>query len=155
MASPPSGQRSDIENVNIERPQAFYKRYYQPDNAVLLIAGKFDRRVPLGWVAESFGAIVRPSRVLPALYTAEPTRDGERDVTVRRVGDIKIAAVGYRVPVRLHADSLALSLLGGDLDQQSVRAAVQDLRGEQEGDPDRTAGPRWCRCRLRGIRAGG
>ena len=112
---PTIGVRSDIENVNIERLQAFYKRYYQPDNAVLLIAGKFDPARTLGWVAESFGAIVRPSRVLPALYTAEPTQDGERDVTVRRVGDIKIAAVGYRVPVRLHADSLALSLLGATL----------------------------------------
>jgi predicted Zn-dependent peptidase len=36
------GARSDIENVPIERLQAFYRKYYQPDNAVLLVAGKFD-----------------------------------------------------------------------------------------------------------------
>jgi zinc protease len=36
------GARSDIENVRIENLQAFYRTYYQPDNAVLLIAGKFD-----------------------------------------------------------------------------------------------------------------
>jgi zinc protease len=36
------GARADVENVNIERLQAFYRNYYQPDNAVLIVAGKFD-----------------------------------------------------------------------------------------------------------------
>ena len=36
------GNRSDIENVNIQHLQAFYHLYYQPDNAVLIVAGKFD-----------------------------------------------------------------------------------------------------------------
>ncbi len=36
------GNRSDIENVRIDNLQAFYRTYYQPDNAVLLVAGKFD-----------------------------------------------------------------------------------------------------------------
>src|SRR5450432_3158489 len=37
------GARSDIENVPIENLQAFYRKYYQPDNAMLVIAGKFDQ----------------------------------------------------------------------------------------------------------------
>ena len=36
------GARSDIENVPIENLQAFYRKYYQPDNAVLTVAGKID-----------------------------------------------------------------------------------------------------------------
>ncbi|MBL8311385.1 MAG: insulinase family protein [Burkholderiales bacterium] len=108
---PTIGARSDIENVNIERLQAFYKRYYQPDNAVLLIGGKFDPAKTLGWVAEHFGPIKRPTRVLPTLYTTEPTQDGERLVSVRRVGDIQASAVGYKVPNHRHADSDALGLL--------------------------------------------
>ena len=40
--NPPIGARSDIEGVPIERLQAFYRTYYQPDNAVLLVAGKID-----------------------------------------------------------------------------------------------------------------
>ncbi|MXZ35514.1 MAG: insulinase family protein, partial [Acidobacteria bacterium] len=36
------GARSDIENVSIDRLKAFYRKYYQPDNAVLLVAGKFE-----------------------------------------------------------------------------------------------------------------
>lgn len=108
---PTLGVLSDIENVNIERLQAFYKRYYQPDNAVLLIAGKFDPTQALGIVAEVFAPIAKPDRVLPTLYTVEPIQDGEREVTVRRVGDVKLLVVGYKVPSKLHPDSPALSLL--------------------------------------------
>src|SRR5215831_19427017 len=83
----PIGNRSDIENVPIDRLQAFYHKYYQPDNAVLLVAGKFDPAKALGLIAASFGPIPKPARVLPTIYTVEPTQDGERSATVRRVGD--------------------------------------------------------------------
>ena len=36
------GSRADLENVPIDRLQAFYRKYYQPDNATLTVAGKFD-----------------------------------------------------------------------------------------------------------------
>ena len=83
----PIGARSDIENVPIDRLQAFYHKYYQPDNAVLLVAGKFDPARALALVAGNFGPIPKPTRVLPIIYTVEPTQDGERSATVRRVGD--------------------------------------------------------------------
>ena len=51
----PIGARSDIENVNIERLQAFYRMYYQPDNAVLIVAGKFDVDTTLSAIAKYFG----------------------------------------------------------------------------------------------------
>ena len=108
---PAIGTLSDIENVNIERLQRFYKLHYQPDNAVLLIAGKFDPTQALEIVAEAFAPIAKPDRVLPTLYTVEPTQDGEREVTVRRVGDVKLVLAGYKVPSKLHPDSAALSLL--------------------------------------------
>jgi zinc protease len=56
------GARADLENVPIERLQAFYRKYYQPDNAMLVIAGKFDTAVALRLVQETFGAIPRPAR---------------------------------------------------------------------------------------------
>ena len=59
------GARSDIENVEIENLQAFYRRYYQPDNAVLTVSGMFDVNEVLGWIAESFGPIPKPERTLP------------------------------------------------------------------------------------------
>jgi len=102
------GNRSDIENVRIENLQAFYRTYYQPDNAVLLVAGKFDPQQTLATVQRLFGAIPKPKRTLPPFWTVEPTQDGERSFVVRRQGDIQIVAVGYKIPSDLHPDAEAL-----------------------------------------------
>ncbi|HZV63994.1 MAG TPA: pitrilysin family protein [Telluria sp.] len=99
------GNRSDIENVKIENLRAFYHTYYQPDNAVLLVAGKFDPAKTLAEIARDFGVIPKPKRVLPQFWTVEPTQDGERTFTVRRQGDVQIVALGYKVPAALHDDS--------------------------------------------------
>jgi zinc protease len=99
------GNRSDIENVRIENLQAFYRRYYQPDNAVLLIAGKFDEKKALALVARHFGRIPKPTRMLPPEWTVEPTQDGPREFSVRRKGDIQIVAIAYKVPSSLHKDA--------------------------------------------------
>ncbi len=103
------GNRSDIENVKIENLQSFYRMYYQPDNAVLTIAGKFDEAKTLAWIAKSFAAIKKPGRQLPQLWTVEPTQDGERSFVVRRKGDIQFVAVAYKIPSSLHRDTDALS----------------------------------------------
>src|SRR5712692_7453858 len=102
------GARSDIENVPIERLQAFYHRYYQPDDAVLTVAGKFDPAKTLQLVADNFGPIPRPARTLESIYTVEPAQDGERTVTVRRVGDAQFVGVGYHVPSGSHPDFAAV-----------------------------------------------
>ncbi len=102
------GNRSDIENVDISHLQAFYRTYYQPDNAVLLVAGKFDAAKALQIVSKYFGVIARPARTLPKLWTVEPTQDGERSVVVRRVGDLQVVLLAYKIPSVLHADALAL-----------------------------------------------
>lgn len=106
---PTIGNRSDIENVDIAHLQAFYRLYYQPDNAVLLVAGKFDPKQALGLIARDFGPIPKPAKPRPQFWTVEPTQDGNRDFTVRRKGDIQIVAMAYHVPSSLHADADALS----------------------------------------------
>jgi zinc protease len=102
------GNRSDIENVEIGNLQKFYRLYYQPDNAVLLVAGKFDANQALKLVTKYFGVIPRPHRELPKLWTVEPTQDGERSFVVRRVGDLEVVALGYKIPSALSPDALAL-----------------------------------------------
>jgi len=94
----PIGSRSDIENVPIPRLQAFYKRHYQPDNAVLVVAGRFEEQRALELIARYFGSIPKPERGLTDNYTIEPNQDGEREVIVRRVGDVQILMAGYHVP---------------------------------------------------------
>jgi zinc protease len=105
------GARSDIEHVPIERLQAFYRTYYQPDNAYLLVAGRFDEEKTLARIVRTFGPIPRPKRVLQTTYTQEPTQDGERMVTLRRVGDVQALSVAYHVPSGPHPDSAIVDLL--------------------------------------------
>ena len=109
--NPIIGARSDIESVPIERLRAFYRTWYQPDNALLTIGGRFDEARALELVAKHFGPIPRPSRALPQLYTVEPVQDGEREVTLRRAGDLQIVSAMYRVPAASHPDYPALDVL--------------------------------------------
>jgi zinc protease len=105
------GARTDIENVDITRLQAFYRLHYQPDNATLIIAGKFNSPQVLAWVAQYFGAIAAPQRNLPSTYTLDPPQDGERLVQVRRVGGTPQIFMGYHVPPGAHPDYPAVQLL--------------------------------------------
>lgn len=109
------GARSDVENVPIERLQAFYRKYYQPDNAMLVVAGNFDETEALDLIVEKFATIPRPQRagddMLWPTYTVEPTQDGERTVTLRRVGETPITMASYHIPAGGHEDFAAISIL--------------------------------------------
>jgi zinc protease len=105
------GSREDIERVPIERLQAFYRRYYQPDNAVLVVAGKFDETKALKLIEDTFGRIPRPQRQLDRTYTVEPVQDGEREVVLRRVGDIQAIGVVYHICAAAHPDAAPLQVL--------------------------------------------
>jgi zinc protease len=109
------GNRSDIERVPIESLQAFYHKYYQPDNAVLVVAGQFDEAKALGYVAKYFGALKRPQRPLDQTYTEEPPQDGERTVVLRRVGSVGVVGVVYHIPAGAHPDFAAVEVLNNIL----------------------------------------
>jgi zinc protease len=113
----PIGTLSDIEKVPIEKLQAFYRNYYQPDNAMLLVAGKFDPAKALAEITEFFGSIPKPTRKLLPTYTEEPTQDGEREVVLRRVGDHQSVMMAFHVPSGSHPDSPALDVLSGILSE--------------------------------------
>lgn len=112
------GNRSDIERVPIENLQDFYKRHYQPDNIVLVVAGKFDEAKALSFVNKYFGAIPRPTRKLNTTYTEEPPQDGERKVELRRVGDVGVIHAAYHVPAGSHEDYAAIDILESILTTQ-------------------------------------
>jgi zinc protease len=105
------GARTDVENVKIENLQNFYRKYYQPDNAVLLVAGKFDATDTLESIRHIFGAIPKPTRTLEPTYTQDPVQDGEREVTVRRTGDTQLSAVLYHTAAGSHQDAAAMAAL--------------------------------------------
>jgi len=105
------GNKADIERVPIENLQAFYRKYYQPDNAMLVVAGKFDEAKAKEHILKYFGAIPPPTRELPKTYTEEPAQEGERLVTVRRIGKVGWAGAMYHVPSGPHPESAAIAVL--------------------------------------------
>jgi zinc protease len=107
------GSRVDLERVPIDRLAAFYRKYYQPDNAVLVIAGQFDASKALAMVGDTLGVIPRPTRTLDATYTVEPVQDGERFVELRRVGSTPVLMAAWHGPALAHRDSAALEVLAG------------------------------------------
>src|SRR5262249_54023521 len=84
---------------------------YQPDNAVLVVAGQFDEAKALQYIRKYFGLIPRPARKLDTTYTDEPPQDGERLVTLRRVGELGLVGAVYHIPAGPHPDFAALQVL--------------------------------------------
>src|SRR5665213_795494 len=132
---PVIGNKSDVERVPIDKLQAFYHKFYQPDNAILTVAGKVDEPKIVEMVNGYFGAIPRPTRVLTPTYTVEPAQDGERMTVIRRVGDIQMLMAAYHMPDGAHPDIEALDILASVLGEQSsgrlYKALVDNKKASQ------------------------
>lgn len=134
---PVLGNRSDIENVSIEKLQAFYKTWYRPDNAVLVVAGRFDVQETLAHIQKVFGPLVNPSTPLPKLYTREPVQDGLRSTVIRRAGGEPQILISWRGVANSHPDDAALvvvanALAGSESTPFSIAIDAQKL-GTQPG----------------------
>lgn len=105
------GNRADIERVPVVNLKKFYERFYQPDNAMLIVAGQFDEQKALEFANKYFGIIPRPERKLDDTYTEEPAQDGERRVTLRRVGDVAIVGAMYHICAGPHPDYVPIDVL--------------------------------------------
>ena len=121
------GNRSDIERVPASNLKKFYKEYYQPDNAMLVVAGKFDPEKALALIQTHFGAIPRPKRVLADTWTEEPVQDGARLVTLSRVGDVAAAGLAYHIPPGSHEDFPAVQVLQEALTSQPAGRLYREL----------------------------
>ncbi len=105
------GNRSDIERVPVVKLRQFYRKYYRPDNILLVVAGKFEPEEALKHIGTYFGALTRPEEPVDDTYTTEPPQDGERTVVVRRVSEIQLAGAAYHVPASSHPDYPAVQVL--------------------------------------------
>ncbi|TDP01593.1 M16 family metallopeptidase [Flavobacterium sp. 245] len=106
------GSKEDIERVKANTLRVFYEKYYQPDNATLIVAGKFDEQKALQYVGQYFGAVPRPKRVLDKTYTIEPAQDGEKFVELKRAGESKNIGALYHTVSYADKDYAALDALG-------------------------------------------
>ncbi|MFA5683452.1 MAG: pitrilysin family protein [Lysobacteraceae bacterium] len=109
------GARADVENMPIERLQAFYRSHYRPDNATLLVAGRIDPARALNEIVATFGKLAKPEQPLAVTYTRDPVQDGEREINVRRIGETAYLGVAYHGPAGAHPDFPAVSVLSSIL----------------------------------------
>ncbi|GGE94838.1 zinc protease [Chishuiella changwenlii] len=105
------GSKEDIERVKSPQLRKFYEKYYQPDNATLIVAGKFDEKKVIEFVNQYFGSIPRPTRVLDEIQTVEPAQDGEKFVEVKRAGDSQSVGAMYHVAPYGDKDYAAIDVL--------------------------------------------
>jgi zinc protease len=115
------GSRADIERVSVSALRAFYEIYYQPDNAVLVVSGRFDDAAALASIERVFGPIAKPARTLRSTYSVEPVQDGERAVELRRTGDVHVVGLAYH------------TVAGTSDDYPAVEAALDILTREPSG----------------------
>ena len=121
------GNRIDLERVPIQNLKRFYKKFYQPDNIVLVVAGKFDSKKALELIQKKFGSIPKPDRKLDKTYTEEPPQDGERTVVLRRNGDVAVVGAAYHIPAAAHEDYAACQILSEVLSDQPGGILYKDL----------------------------
>ncbi len=105
------GSKEDIERVKTPQLKKFYEKYYQPDNATLIIAGKFDEKKALEYINQYFGAIPKPTRILDEIQTVEPAQDGERYVEIKRAGDTQVIGAMYHTAPFADKDYATLAVL--------------------------------------------
>ncbi len=104
------GNRADIERVPVDNLRAFYRKYYRPDNAMLIVAGNFESAEALKLIQQYFGVLKAPAEPVPATYTEEPMQDGERTVVLRRVGTIPVVTMIYHISAGTHPDFAAIEV---------------------------------------------
>ena len=105
------GAVSDLENVPNEKLLEWYATYYQPDNALLIISGRYNLARALAKIDATFGRMPKPRRVIPETYTVEPVQEGNKAVTLQRVGGVPIIQAVYHTPAQAHGDAAALAVL--------------------------------------------
>ncbi|MCC6443691.1 MAG: insulinase family protein [Armatimonadetes bacterium] len=107
---PVIGWRSDVEGIQTSEIRQYYRTFYHPNNATVVIVGDFDTPKALALVRKHFGKIP-PARSIPKVRTVEDPQRGERRVTVRREGNTAYALMAYHTPAIGHPDLYALDML--------------------------------------------
>lgn len=104
------GDMVDLERMTRDDLYTYYRRYYNPSNAVLAISGDFSPSSMLKKIRSTFGKI--PKQPGPEFESRdEPTQKGERRVTVEGPGETPFLQVAYQAPHGNHPDFMPLTVL--------------------------------------------
>jgi zinc protease len=107
---PTIGWMRDIESYSVRDCRDFYRTYYAPNNAILVIAGDFDEREALGLVQERYGRM-KSARLPAERARKEPAQRAERRVRLPQPTDTEKLEIGWRAPPWRDEDYALLTIL--------------------------------------------
>jgi predicted Zn-dependent peptidase len=107
----PIGFMQDIKNWSIEDIKGFHNTFYQPNNAIVVVAGDIDEKEVFASVETHFKDIKR-GKEIPTVHMIEPEQDGAKEVTIYKENQVEIVALTYHIPNFQHDDMIALSAIG-------------------------------------------
>ena len=108
----PIGFMQDIQSWNIDDIRSFYRTYYQPQNAIVLVSGDIEPNVVFQSATQYFGKLKNTSSDIPQVRAKEPKQDGMRRNIVKKDSQVEFLAMGYKIPNYLSEDQVALSAIG-------------------------------------------
>ncbi len=124
--NPVVGWIQDLERATAEEMEAYYRRFYHPNNAVLVIVGDFETQPVLARVRELFGGIPRGPEA-PAVRIVEPPQRGEKRVVVKKVTNLERLLIAWKAPQMAHPDSYALQVASALLSRGKTSRLYQRL----------------------------
>ncbi|HEX8948494.1 MAG TPA: pitrilysin family protein [Dissulfurispiraceae bacterium] len=107
---PVIGWMSDIASIGRNTLYQYYRSYYSPDNAFIVISGDVDPEAVIAKVKEEFGSIA-PVSNRTAIKPDEPVQKGERRVSLKKEAELPYLIVSYHTPSFPHEDNYALDVL--------------------------------------------
>ena len=107
----PIGFMDDIKNWTIEDIKDFHSTYYQPQNAIVVVAGDIKKDDVFSYVEKHFKDIKNKKEIPSSVHTVEPKQDGERRAIINKESNVQMLAMTYHIPNFEHEDQIALSAL--------------------------------------------
>jgi len=107
---PVMGWMSDLENLTLEDCQQFYKTYYSPNNAIIILVGDFHSKTAKNLIKKYYGSI-SSQKSPPSVEKIEPVQLKEKRVNIHKKSRLYSCIIGYRVPGIDSPDIYALDVL--------------------------------------------
>lgn len=127
------GSIEDLEAATNQDAEKFYKTYYRPDNAMLIVAGDFDQAQLDGWIDKYFNKVAKPAAAIPRVTEVEPERTKEKRVVVKAPNvPLPAVAITYLAPPAKDKDAAALAIAEAILSGGESSRLYQELVYKQQ-----------------------
>jgi len=107
----PIGFVEDIKHWTIEDIKEFHANYYQPSNAIVVVAGDITADEVFKTTEKHFAKIKGKKVTYPSAHQVEPEQDGAKRIYIKKESEVEMVAIAYKIPDFLHVDQTALSAL--------------------------------------------